>query len=32
MTWDELYEQYSEWDKETAIEKLKTVRLDVFSA
>jgi hypothetical protein len=25
MTWDEFYEQYTEWDKETAINKLKTV-------
>ena len=23
MTWDEFYEQYTEWDKETAIEKLR---------
>ena len=28
MTWGEYYEQYSQWDKEMAITKLKTVRPD----
>lgn len=28
MTWEEYYEQYSEWNKEMAIEKLKAVRPD----